>query len=382
MRYIIAFFLIFSLAFGLSDKERDTLLRVIQGLYQDKLYNITVKKCQEYLEKTPSDDPYRERIIKILFHSLYNDKNKKDFINYLSYIQSEKISKQTAKEIFALGMKLFKDEPQGKAYVIEFYLPYTEGYEKTQIEKLLVTTYIKAGMWDRILKMSDKKEINIYKVLALYKLGRYKDLINFTEKMSKFSSEDADTVLYYRGLAFFNTGKKDKAAKVIESVTFKTPEMIKFLASYYLKKKDYIKAERYLKLLTLEKEYSDYGYYYLGVIEDLSKNYKKAAEYYKKASAFNTEFGKLAKKRLKQLKEAQVVPVEKFYTVRIILYKTEKEAKRLIQKKKLENCFIKKYKVYYGVFCGEFKDKKDALKERKKLQKLGFKDAVIDIIKR
>ncbi|WP_457624814.1 SPOR domain-containing protein [Persephonella sp.] len=382
MRYLIVFFLTFSLAFGLSDKQRDTLLRVIQGLYQDRLYNITVKKCQEYLEKTPADDQYREKIIKILFYSLYNSKNKKDFISYLSYIQGEKISAQTAKEIFALGMKLFEKEPQRKAYVIEFYLSYTKGYEKKQMEKLLATTYVKAEMWDRILKLPDDKDINVYKVIALYKLKRYNDLINFTKRMSKFSPEDVDTVLYYRGLAFFNTGKKDKAVKVIESITFKTPQMIKFLASYYLKKKDYIKAERYLKLLTLEKEFSDYAYYYLGVIEDLSKDYKKAARYYKKASVFNTEFGKLAKKRLDQLKKAQVITAEKFYTVRIVLYKTEKEAKRLIKRKKLKNCFVKKYKIYYGVFCGEFKNKKDALKERKKLQELGFEDAVIDTILR
>ncbi len=379
-KYLIIFLLIFSISSAFSEKQRDTLLKVIQGLYQDKVYNITVKKCEEYLEKASPDDPYREKVIKVMFHSLYNSKDKKGFLRYLSYIRGEKISPDTAKEIFALGMKLFEKEPVKKAEVVEFFLPFTRGYEKDQLEKLLATLYVKGKLWDRILKLPDKKQINIYKVIALYKQGRYKDLINFTEKMSKFSPDDKDSVLYYRGLSFFNLGKKEKAVKEIESVTFKTPQMIKFLASYYLKKKDYIKAQRYLKLLTLEKGYKDYAYYYLGVIEDISKDYKKAESYYRKASQFKTGFGTLAKKRLKQLKKAGVLGKEIFYTVRIVLYKTEKEGKNLIKKRGLKDCFVQKYKKYYGVFCGKFKDKERAVLLRNKLRNSDFKDAVIDTI--
>ena len=379
-RYLLTFLLIFSISSAFSEKQRDTLLKVIQGLYQDKVYNITVKKCEEYLEKADPDDPYREKVIKVMFHSLYNSKDKKGFLRYISYIQGEKISPDTAKEIFALGIKLFEKDPVKKAEVIEFFLPFTKGYERDQLEKLLATLYIKGNLWDRILKLPDKKQINIYKVIALYKQGRYKDLINFTEKMSKFLPEDKDSVLYYRGLSFFNLGKKEKAVKEIESITFKTPKMIKFLASYYLKKKDYIKAERYLKLLTLEKGYRDYAFYYLGVIEDISKNYKKAEKYYKKAAQYKTEFGSIAKKRLKQLERAGVLGEEVFYTVRIILYKTEEEGKNLIKKRGLKDCFVARYKKYFGVFCGKYKDKKKAVLLRDKLRKSGFKDAVIDRI--
>ena len=379
-RYFLIFLLVFSISSAFSEKDRDTLLKVIQGLYQDKVYNITVKKCEEYLEKAGTDDPYREKVIKVMFHSLYNSKDKKGFLRYISYIRGEKISPDTAKEIFALGIKLFENDPVKKAEVVEFFLPFTKGYERDQLEKLLATLYVKGKLWDRILKLPDKKQINMYKVIALYKQGRYKDLINFTEKMSRFLPDDKDSVLYYRGLSFFNLGKKEKAVKEIESITFKTPEMIKFLASYYLKKKDYIKAQRYLKLLSLEKGFKDYAYYYLGVIEDISKNYKKAEKYYRKASQFKTEFGALAKKRLKQLKKAGVLGKEVFYTVRIILYKTEREGKNLIKKKGLKDCFVQGYKKYFGVFCGKFKDKEKAVLLRDKLRKSGFKDAVIDSI--
>ncbi|MDQ7056665.1 MAG: hypothetical protein Q9M89_09540 [Persephonella sp.] len=217
-------------------------------------------------------------------------------------------------------------------------------------------------------------------MIALYKLGRYKDLISFTEQMSKFDPEDKDSVLYYRGLAYFSLGDKDRAAQIIESVTFKTPEMVKFLASYYLKKKDYIKAERYLKILTLEKGFKDYAYYFLGVIQDLNKDYKKALRYYKKAAAYRTDFGKLAQKRISQLKKVGVVPPDKYYSVRIILYSTKSKAESLIKGRKLSDCFVRKHKKFYGVYCGKFESKKETVKRREELRKAGFKDAVIDEI--
>jgi len=112
----------------------------------------------------------------------------------------------------------------------------------------------------------------------------------------------------------------------------------------------------------------------------VTKNYKKAEKYYRKASRYKTEFGKLAQKRLKQLKEAGVLGKEVFYTVRIILYKTEEEGKDLIKKRGLKNCFVSRYKKYFGVFCGEYRDREEAVKLRDKLRKSGFKDAVVDTI--
>ncbi|MDQ7056666.1 MAG: hypothetical protein Q9M89_09545 [Persephonella sp.] len=83
---IIVFLLTVSLSFGFSQKERDTLLRLIQGLYQDRVYNVAEKKCIEYIQKAPLDDPYREKVIKILFHALYNSKDRERvFKGYLSH---------------------------------------------------------------------------------------------------------------------------------------------------------------------------------------------------------------------------------------------------------------------------------------------------------
>ncbi len=380
MRTVIFVLLIFSLSYGLSEKQRESLLKLIQGLYQDRVYNVAQKKCIEYLEKTHLEDPYREKVIKILFHSLYNSHNKEGFVKAINLIKNEKIKEDTAKEIFSLGMNLLKDEPEKQAEIVKFYLPYLKGYKKEEFYRLLASLYIKGKKWNEILKLPEKKYLNLYKAIALYKLKRYKDLINFTEEMRKFEPDDKDKILYYRGLAYFNLGNKDKAAQIIEAITFKTPEMVKFLASYYFKKKDYIKAEKYLKILTLEKDYKDYAYYFLGVIEDLDKDYKKALRYYKKAAAYKTDFGKLAQKRINQLKKAGVVPSERHYSIRIILYSSKNKAEALIKKKNLSDCFVKKYKKFYGVYCGRFESKKDAEKRRKELKKAGFKDAVIDEI--
>ncbi|WP_457643286.1 SPOR domain-containing protein [Persephonella sp.] len=380
MRYFLLFLLLFSLSYGFSEKERDTLLRIIQGLYADKVYNVTAKKCQEYLEKAPPDDPYREKVLKLMFHSYFNAGDKQGFIGALSLIEGEKISPETAKEVFSLGLKLTEKDPHFRAEIVRFYIPFTKGYEKKKMYILLANTLKEAGLWGDILKLPDIKEINLYKVVALYKLKRYKDLISFTEKMEQFLPEDKDSVLYYRGLAFFNLGNQEKAVALIESITFKTPKMVKFLSDYYLKNKNYIKAEKYLRILSLEKGYKDYAYYYLGVIEDLSKNYSKASLWYRKASVFDTKYGELARKRLSELKKAGVVKNAEFYSVRIILYTDKSKAEKLIKNKNLQGCFVRKYKKFYAVYCGKFASRNEAQKKRKNLIKAGFKDAVIDRI--
>lgn len=374
-KIILIFLLIFLVSYGLSNKEKDTLLRLIQGLYKDKVYELAAKKSLEYIKQVPKEDPYREKVIKILFYSFYKAKDKNEFLKNLNLMKE--VSPTTAKEIFSLGIKLFEKEPLKKAVIIKTYMPYADKYRKKELLKLLAILYIEAKAWNEILKLPENKDINIYKVIALYKLKKYKELLKYTEEMSKFSQEDKDKVLYYRGLSFLKLGKKEKAVKEIEAITFKTPEMIKFLSTYYVKKKDYINAERYLKMLTTEKEYKDYAYYLLGTIEDISKNYKKAIQYYKKAAVYNTKYGQLAIRRLQQFAKAGIYK-NKFYTVRIVLYSKKSQAESLIKRKNLKECYIKKYKKYYGVFCGKFVDKNQAQKLRKKLIKKGFKDAVIN----
>jgi tetratricopeptide (TPR) repeat protein len=88
---------------------------------------------------------------------------------------------------------------------------------------MLAILYSKTKNWQEILNLPDDKEINIFKVIALYNLGKYRELLSFTDQLSRFKAEDKDRILYYRGLSFFKIGEKEKAVKEIEAITFKTP---------------------------------------------------------------------------------------------------------------------------------------------------------------
>ncbi len=364
---VIFLLLLFNISFGLTNQEKEQILRVIQGAYKDKIYSVVITKSLEYLKKTNKKDKYRKDVIKALMYSLYYTKNKDLFWKEIKEISKENIPEEDKKTYYKLGLNLFKDQPEKLAYFYEKLQGDIPAYEKRKILKFLALEYMKKGKWEDVLSLPDNKEIVLYKVIALYKLKRYKDVIKKTDKLGIFPPDVKDTALYFRGLAFYKLGKEKNAVKTIEAITFKTPEMIQFLANYYLKKKNYLYAERYLKILTLEEGFKDYAYYYLAVIEDLAKNYKKAIEYYKKAAAYNTKYGKKAKERLKVLEKA--LPL---YSVRLILLSSEDKAKSFIKKKKLKNCFVKKYKSLYGVYCGKFETLEDAKAFSKKLQEKGF----------
>ena len=368
IRNIVIFLLLFfSISFGLTNQEKEQILRIIQGAYKDKIYSVVITKSIEYLKKTDEKDKYRKDVIKALMYSLYYTKNRNLFWKKIKEISKENIPEKDKKTFYKLGLNLFKDQPEKLSYFYKKLQGDIPVYDKRKILKFLALEYMKKGQWKEVLSLPDNKDIILYKVIALYKLKKYKDVIKKTDKLGDFPSDVKDTALYFRGLAFYKLGKEKKAVSTIEAITFKTPEMIQFLANYYLRKKNYLYAERYLKILTLEEGFKDYAYYYLAVIEDLAKNYKKAIHYYKKAATYNTKYGKKAKERLKILEKA--LP---FYSVRLILLSSEKKAKSFIKKKNLKNCFVKKYKSLYGVYCGKFENLEGAKSLARKLQEKGF----------
>ncbi|WP_029521756.1 SPOR domain-containing protein [Persephonella sp. KM09-Lau-8] len=372
-KIFFVFLLITGLSYGFSEKERDTLLRVIQGLYKDGVYSTAAQKGLEYLQKASEDDPYREKIIKLIFSSLYKAGDKKQFLKYIDEIKNQKISPETAEYIYILGLKLFKNSPE-KTKIIQFYIPFAPEDKQKALYKELAIIYAKAKKWKEIEKLPDIKELRFFKVLALYKQKKYKEVIEYTQQLGKFPPETKEKVLYYRALSFTKINQPEKAVKELEAITFKTPDMLKFLAGYYLKKKNYIMAERYLKQLTTEEKYKDFAYYYLGVIQDLDKNYKKAAKYYLKAAKYKSKYGKLAQKRLQQFKKAKVLSE---YSVRVAVFSTEDKARKLLQKLNLKECFVKKYKKYYGVFCGKSISKEELKPLQKKIKSKGIKDSII-----
>ncbi len=381
MMRILAVLLVLFIGFtAIAKEDLNRLLLLIQGAYNDRVYSIAAKKAQEYLQKAPKDDPKRVKVLKILAGSYFFTKNDEKLLELIQKLPEEDVPLNIKKEILALGAKLLKEKGKEKKLIeiLEQLLPLTTGKEREKIVESLGKLYYKHKMWEKLISLPDLKSINMLKVLAAYKLGNYYDVIRLTTRPENFLPEQKDDALYYRGLSFIKLGKEDMAAKTFEQITFKTPKIIEFLANYYFKKKDFIRAERYYKLLTLEKDYKDYAYYMLGVIQEQYKAYKKATEYYKKASNFNTKYGKLARERIVAFKKAGIIPKEKFYSVRTVTLFSEEKAKRVLKQIKIKECFIKDIeKTKFIIYCGQFKTKKEAEKLLSKIKELGFKDAYI-----
>ncbi|WP_457622192.1 tetratricopeptide repeat protein [Persephonella sp.] len=382
-KILIPLLVIVGLSFGLTEQERDRLLMLIQGLYKEKVYSLSAKKAQEYLDKTDPEDPYREKVFLLQLQAYIKEGDKEKILSMIDKVNSYGFSEDTRKKVYGIVLNYFENNPDDKAEVLKRIIRYTQGYERKQLLKKLAALYYKNKRWAKILELPPEKELNLLKLIALYKMGRYMDVIKETERMEKYLPDQKDDVLYYRALAFYKLGREDKAASYMEAITFKTPEVIKFLANYYFKRKKFLLAEKYLKILTLEEGYKDYAFYMLGVIEDQGKRYKKAAEYYKKAAKFKTRYGKLAKKRILQLKKAGVIDFKgkTFYSVRVILFYSEKKAEKFIKKYGLKECFTRPYKKYIAVYCGMYETKSEALKEKKKLIKKGLEDLIIEKIK-
>jgi len=372
--YIVLVLIFVAFANEKNDENLKKLLTIIQGSFKDKVYTITIQKAKEYLEIAPENDKYREKVAKILVYSLISSKNYnvKDII---SLVEKLKLSKDTKTYIFSILLKNAKDVETKKDLLFRLY---TLTQNKKFLIKLASILY-KEKNYSQILKLPNVKEINLYKVIAFYKLGKYKELAQFTEKMSKFPAENKDEVLYYRGLALIKIGKKEKGIKTLEAITFKTPKIIKYIANYYLKNGKYIFAEKYLKMLYLEEKEREFALFYLGYANEKQKDYKKAYEYYKKLiNAKNEKYKKLAMQRIVYLKSIGKLPKEKLYSVRVVLYKNINKAKKFIKSKKLDECFVYPYKKFIGVYCGIFYNKNEAKEYKEKLkQKLKLEDIVI-----
>ncbi len=366
-----------------NNENLNRLLLLIQGAYNDGLYTIAAQKAETYLKITPKNDPKRAEIIKLLANSYYYAKEKEKLLELVDRLDSEYIPFEEKKKIMYLAAKLLSEEKDEENLVklLEKMMPMVSEKEKKEIAVTLATIYYKNKEWDKLINLPRVRDINLLRIIALYKLGKYKEVIKETALIDNFKVENKDDVLYYRGLAFKKLGKDKEAALSFENITFKTPEIINFLATYYFNTKNYIKAERYFKMLSLEKGYKDYAYYALAIIQEHYKDYKSAVKFYKKAAKFNTKYGKLARKRLEQIKKAGMMPKVAVYTVQIIAYNTPQEAKRFIKKKGLKDCFVQEKNSLYSVFCGKFKTKNEAKELLEKLKSEGFTDAFITKIK-
>lgn len=377
LRVLIILLFIFSFSFAGENPELQKLLAIIQGSFNDKVYTITIQKAKEYLQKAPKDDKYREKVLEILAYSYIKSGNLEGLKTLLPNLETENISKDTKINIYKLAYSSFKN-PDDKVDVL------LKLYNETKDSKYLISAadiLFENKKWEEITHLPYDKEINHIKAFAYYKLGKYQAFLDYTQDLSKFKNDKKilDNIYYYRGLSYLKLNKKDLAIKEFEKIENKTPDILKFLADYYIKSKKFEKAEEYLKpLIKYDKAFASF---YLGLIYENKKEYQKAYKYYKNLLKEENDYSKLATVKILKLKAKKLVPKEDFYSIRIVLYKKQETAKKFIEKHNLNQCFIYPYKHFYGVYCGLYLDKEQAkehLKEFRKKTKV--KDILVDKI--
>jgi tetratricopeptide (TPR) repeat protein len=377
MKKLILSLLLVGFSFAATNEDLKQILAIIQGTFKDKVYTITIEKSKEYLLKAPENDPYRNDVLKILAYSYVETGNINELLNLIKYVEKTNVPDDTKVYIYKLAVSKLPDDDEKVALLLKLYsLEKNEDYLITAANIL----YDKKE-WDKILNLPNSPKINHLKVYALYKLKKYKDLINFANS-NNFDSKNLDFVYYYKGMAYLKLNDRKNAAISFEEIKDKNPEIQKFLADFYFKNKDYKNAEKYLKSLLSENKEKAYALFYLGMIMENQKKYESALDYYKKVLSENDkEYKVVATQRILQLKAKNLVPKENYYSIRVVLYLKQETAVNYIKKHKLEECFLYPFKHFYGVYCGLYLDKNTAKEDLKQLKKeLKVKDMLVDKI--
>ena len=360
------------------DFNRTKLLILTKGLYEDGFYSLAYHKAKKYLQTYPEDEKNREALIKIMLYSAIKSRNDDLIFDFIDFINNLDISDDFKDKIYATIIKESIKNDDKLKQILEKIIPFVKDEElKKRFLIALINIYFEEKNYKKIVGFDNiPKEVYIYKIIALYKLGMYKELIKETENLKDIPKEFVESVNYYRALSFYKLGNIDKAVSYFESLKNKNPEILKLLVSHYLRKNNIPKVKKYAYELSKYKDYYDFAYYILGYLEDIQGNYDKAYQYYSISSKYNTKYGIMAKKRIMELKKSGILKT--YYSVRIALSSSKANADEFIKRKKLKNCFIKPYKNFYGIYCGKFKTFKSAQKYLELLISKGFTDALIE----
>ncbi|RUM58610.1 MAG: hypothetical protein DSY53_04430 [Persephonella sp.] len=381
---LVIFIGIYNLSYGKEklnlnkDFSRTKLLILTKGLYEDGFYSLAYHKAKKYLQTYPEDEKNREALIKIMLYSAIKSRSDDLIFDFINFINNLDISDDFKDKIYATVIKESIKNDDKLKQILEKIIPFVKDKElKKRFLTALINIYFEEKNYKKIISFDNiPKEVFIYKIIALYKLGMYKELIKETENLKNIPKEFVESVNYYRALSFYKLGKINKAVNYFESLKNKNPEILKLLVSYYLRKNNIPKVKKYAYELSKYKDYYDFTYYILGYLEDIQGNYDKAYQYYSISSKYNTKYGIMAKKRIKELKKSGILRT--YYSVRIALSSSKANADEFIKRKKLKNCFIKPYKNFYGIYCGKFKTFKSAQKYLELLISKGFTDALIE----
>ena len=363
-----------------KDFNRTRLLVLTKGLYEDGFYSLAYHKAKKYLNEYPEDIKNRDALLKIMLYSAIKSKNDELIFDFIDYINNIDISDDFKDRVYATIIKESIKNDEKLKEILEKIIPHVKDNElKKKFLVALINIYFEEGNYKKIVSFENiPREVFLYKLISLYKLGMYRELIKETKNVKGYPDELMEKIYYYKALAYYKLGEMDKSIYYFERLKEKNPEILKILVSYYLRKNKLNKVKKYLYQLSTYREYQDFSHYLLGYLEDINGKYDKAFQYYSIASKYDTKYGRLARDRIKELKKSNILKT--YYSVRIALSSTKGNAERFIKIRKLKKCFIRPYKNFYGIYCGRFKSFKSAQNYLELIISKGFSDAIIEEI--
>ncbi len=361
-----------------DSKERIKRLLLIKGLYRDGIYPLAYKKAKEYLLKYKNDKRHKEQLITLMLSAAVKAKDDEKVLGLIDFVNKIDVSENYKERLYGTIIKYYAKDNKKLKLALERVVKYIKNKKlKRKFIEALINIYFEEKDYKKLVNMKNfPKDLFILKLISLYKLQKYKELLKESENINRFPKDMRNKIIYYRALAYYKLKQIDKSIQLFEKMEDKNPEILKILISYYLKNKKIDKVKKYLYELSTYPSYIDFSYYLLGYLEDREGKYDRAYQYYTVAARYNTKYGRLAKKRLKQFKRAGILKT--FYSVRIGLSSSYKNAKSYIKKSHKKNCFVRPYKKFYGIYCGKFKSFYRAKEELEKYISIGKEDAIIE----
>ncbi len=317
---------------GEGTYKKDALYIIIASYIKAK----NLKDAKAYLDKALNLYPGDEKFLELKTVLRDYAFNNKEYEILLSTLKGRRDETSLYEKIIALlelnrfdeaefQLSRFKDKYPESKYLKDIYLAFLSTYLKSSREKAItILTYA----------IKEKVDIfpNIYKTYFVrgklyFDLKQYKDAIADFKEAIKGKFENLSEAYYLLGLSYDKIKDKDNALSIFKILGERFKDTYAclgdyYVGAYYYKKKDWDKALKYYKDITLtckKIDYLDKVHFYLGMIHYNKENYGSAIWNFKRSI-------KLAK--------SKEIKIENFYFIgkAYVKWQKPKEAKTWFEK--------------------------------------------------
>jgi tetratricopeptide (TPR) repeat protein len=252
---------------GRFQTEQDS--QSLSGLWQNRLYDEVIDRCDEQLE----DDPLDATLLAYRgFAYFYKGVSEVTLEERIPYLDEAIVSLRRAKLSAAGSRRSEVDYILGKAY-----------YHKGKYYYDLTLEYLQAAL----AAGYQPEDIYDYLGLAATQLDRLEEGLEYFQRALEINP--TDLLLLTIGQTYFQAEAKQEAEEYLLRAVNKTEDpaveiRARFLlGQMYFDREDYFKAEgQYSQILALDPNSSD-AYYYLGEIYSNMNDAVKARAYWRKA---------------------------------------------------------------------------------------------------